>query len=103
MERVERLSYLSYVELRRVADYAYLNVRLEVDSESIKRIRGIRNVTDDEAQKFGLSLRDVVALKHKQRFLYGRCREDFLAIAKYIAKERERDPAVVAEEDRDVA
>lgn len=99
LERVERLSYLTYTDLRKVAEYAYLNVLLEVDAEEIKRIPGIRNVTDDQALKAGLSVADLVALKFKQRFLVNRCRDDLLAIAKYIAEERERDPAVVESKD----
>lgn len=98
MERVERLAYLEYVETRRLAEYAYLNVRLEVDAEEIKRVPGIRSLTDDQAIRSGLAVEDLVALKVKQRFLGARCREDILAIAKYIAEERNRDPAVVLEE-----
>lgn len=103
MERLERVSYALYNEMRLVADYAYLNVRLEADPETIKRVPGIRTLTDDQALKAGLTAEDIVALKFKQRFLAARCRADIFEIAKFIADERLRDPVQVQAEERETA
>lgn len=92
LERVERLSYLTYCETRRIAEYAYLNVRLEAEPDSVKRLSGMRALSDQDALKFGMEFSDVIALKFKQRFLAARCREDVLAIAKELAEERHRRP-----------
>lgn len=103
LERVERLSYLCYVETRRVAEYAYLNVRMEEDAESVKRLPGMRHLSDAEALKFGMEMEDLVALKFKHRFLVARCRRDALVIAKELADERKRRPVVEQEEEREEA
>ncbi len=103
LERVERLSYLLYGEMRRVAEYAYLNVRLEAEPETIKRLPGMRSLSDQDALRAGMDVDDLVALKVKQRFLVARCRADALAIAKHIADERKRLPVDVAKEERKVA
>lgn len=102
MERIERISYLCYTEIRKVAEYAYLNVRLEADADSVKRIPKMRNLNDQEALRSGMDFDDLVALKFKQRYLVARCRKDVLEIAKEIADERLRRP-IAMEEERSVA
>jgi hypothetical protein len=94
LERLERLAYLSYVEMRKVAEYAYLNVRLEEDADTVKRLSGMRGLSDQDALAAGLEFDDIVALKLKARFLTARCRNDALAIAKELADERKRRPVV---------
>lgn len=103
LERLERLSYLCYTEIRKVAEYAYLNVKLEADPNTVKRISKMRQLSDQEALKSGMEFEDLVALKFKQRFLVARCRQDVLEIAKEIADERKRRPVVMDEEKRTAA
>jgi hypothetical protein len=93
LDRLERLAYLAYVEIRQVADYAYVNARLEVEGDVVKRMPKMGKLTDGEAIKFGMDGEDLVALKWKHPFLVARCRQEALEIAKYIADERKRLPA----------
>lgn len=92
LERLERLSYEAYGDIRRVAEYAYSNVRFEVDPETIKRIPGMRPLSDRDALSVGMAMDDLVALKIKMKHLAKRCRLDALGIAKLLADERKRRP-----------
>lgn len=103
LEQVERLAYQTYCDVRHVAEYAYQNILLEVDADEIKRMPGMRNLSDHDALKAGLELEDIIALKFKAKFLAARCRQDALAIGRYIAEERKRDPAVLEEPERSAA
>lgn len=99
LERLERLAFLSYVEIRRVADYAYLNILLEQDADTIKRIQGMRALSDHEALRSGMDVQDLVHLKVRMtKFLQARCRHDVLELAQDLAKERE-----MAASERNVA
>lgn len=99
MERVERLSYLSYVETRKLAQYAHSIVQLAQEGEAAKAMPGMRALSDDDALRFGMEMEDLIALKFKMRFLTARCRRDALGIAKELADERKRRPAVPQPEE----
>ncbi len=101
LERLERLAFLSYTEVRKVADYAYLSILMEQDADSIKRMQGMRALSDHEALQSGMDMEDLVHLKVRMsRFLQARCRHDVLELARELAAERNR---AMAASEKDVA
>jgi hypothetical protein len=81
LERLELLAYLNYCQLREVAEYAYLNVRLEVAAEEVKRMPGMNKLQDADALRAGMTLEQLAALKRGYRTIQHLCKKNAVDIA----------------------
>ena len=84
--RAERLGYGNYMDVRSVARYAHENVLLEATPETVKKLRGMDQLQDQEALAVGMSAEELVVLKMSTRNVAERCRVDALEIAKIVAE-----------------
>lgn len=86
LDRLERMVYVVYDDIRRVAEYAYLNVKLERDASTVKRMSHMRTLSMAEAERHGMDIRRQIAIKSVWKVLGFAVRHDALAIAKEISE-----------------
>lgn len=92
LERLERLAFSGFSEIREVANYAYRNVRLEVGPEEVRRLPRMEKLQDRDALRVGMAPIDLYTMKmmHARGFAY-QMRRDVLTIAKELAEAFRRD------------
>jgi len=87
-----------HTDIRRLADYGYMNVRLDVQPDQIKRLTGMETLQDRDAVKLGMTMPQLVLLKRAYaRLIQPQSRMDVIAIARSLIQPRVRPAAV--EED----
>ncbi len=82
LDRLERLAFVTFQDVRSVADYAYKNVRLEVEADEVKRIPGFLGLSDNEVLKVGLAIHELAEFKLAVRVLRKQVRRDALTIVR---------------------
>ncbi len=85
LARVERLAYLTYHDVRHVAEYAYENAALERHGDVAKRMSKMKPLNDNEALKLGMSMVQLVILKRSAKLVGGQCRQDAYTLAAELA------------------
>lgn len=91
LDRVERLAFLAFQDLRDVASYAYENVRLDVSPEEVKRLPGsFARLSDKEILAVGVNLHELVALKSTMRVLRKQVRLDVLGVVRDLLRRGQR-------------
>ena len=98
LDRLERVIFTLHTDIRRLADYGYMNVRLDVQPDQIKRLTGMETLQDRDAVKLGMTMPQLVLLKRAYaRLIQPQSRMDVIAIARSLIQPRVRPAAV--EED----
>lgn len=105
LDRLERLAFMGYTDIRKVADYAYDNVRLEVSADEVKKLSEFQQLSDNEALKVGLMVQEIALLKMTARGLRKQTRLDAVGIVRdmmrrkraatgleEVSRERKRSP-----------
>lgn len=93
LDRLERLMFITFQDVRDVAAYAYKNARLELAAEEAKRMPGLNQLSDREALAVGLMMHELAGLKQANRVLRKQVRLDALGIVRdLIRRERAATP-----------
>jgi hypothetical protein len=84
IERLERLMFLVHADVRKVAEYAYMNVRLDKTADTIKPIPGLKTIQDRDAMSAGFTAFQLVVLKKAVRAVKWQSKQDYVGIARSL-------------------